>query len=170
MLKLVTITPHRNRLPQLRHHLRSIAEQTRPPDQVVVSCQGDTIETRREIVELLEATGVPKQMWAVGASDDPWCKPLAINWAIRRTEEDVDVVATLDVDCILHPEMIAQLEIALEQDSDRYVMCQNLSLPKHFGIPYHWTYEGLREHARFLEWKGAAGGTSGLVVRGAGGR
>ena len=162
-MKIVTITPHRNRLPQLDNHIRSIAYQTRRPDQVIVSSHGDTEETRREIVDILgrriDSVGVPKQFWAMGKPSDPWRKPLAINWAIRRTPGDVDVIVTLDVDCILHSQVLEQVELAFEEDFDRYVMCPNLSLGKKADLDNDdWTYGDLRPKGHFLTWHGAREG------------
>jgi len=161
-MKIVTITPHRKRLPQLKNHLRSIAWQERKPDHVIVSCHGDTEDTRREaedlMFEYLGAQDISMQMWAIGEPEDDWCKPLAINWAIRRTDEDVDIIATLDVDCILHPLTMTRLEEAIEEKLDRYVMCPNLSLGKACEYPPDWTYDDLREQSRHLSWLGAREG------------
>lgn len=156
-MKIVTITPHRDRLPQFANHLRSLAYQTRPPDQAIVSSHGDTQETRRAIVDLmhdhLDAAGVPKQFWSVGEPADPWRKPLCVNFAVRRTAEDVDVVATFDVDMILHPETLAEVERVFAGNPRSYVMCPNRSLPP--GAPWPgWTYDELRSRARTVTWEG----------------
>jgi len=158
---LVTITPHRDRLEQLSRHLQSLAYQTRKPDQVIVSCHGDTDEARRSVADMLFEHLGGGQLWAVGKPDDPWRKPLAINWAIRRTAEDVEAIVTLDVDCILHNEMIEQVELALEAQPIRYVMCPNRSLSKPVPMPDDINlemYVELRAQSEAIEWDGRRAG------------
>lgn len=161
-MKIVTITPHRNRIPQLRNHLLSLGYQSRKPDQVIVSCHGDSERTRNDVSWLIEKhiedREIPNQIWAVGEPRDPWRKPLAINWAIRRTAEDVDLIVTLDVDCILHPEVLERVEVAFAEDQERYLMCPNLSLGRNVDLTGDWNYHDLRKKGHFLTWKGAREG------------
>lgn len=157
-MRIATVTPHRNRLGQLYHHLKSLSVQSRPPDRVIVSSHGDNEESSRSIVSMLDrhiaSADIPKQFWRVAEESDPWCKPLAVNFAVRRTEPDIDVVAVFDVDMILHPETLAQVELALEENDKRYVMCSNLSLPPKTPDGPVWTYDELRKQSTIIHWKG----------------
>ena len=158
-MRIATVTPHRGRVKALEHHLRSLVNQTRPPDLSVVVSHGDTLEDRRAIVGVMGRTldggYIPKQFWSAADEGVPWAKPLAVNWGVRRVPSTVDIVISIDVDCIFHPLTLERLEKEFEIRPSCFVMCPNLSLPEG-AVPDDrpWTFEELRAHGRLVRWRG----------------
>jgi cellulose synthase/poly-beta-1,6-N-acetylglucosamine synthase-like glycosyltransferase len=193
-MKIITITPHRGRPELLHRHLQSLANQTYKPDKIYVVCHGDTGETEKIVDDSMKSlfhNRIGYHTWhderyrfydgayfiGMATPDEPWCKPLAINRAIRifgegleKKQQDLSdyIIVTLDCDMLLHSEMFEQIVHEFKKRPQVLLHCPNLAIhdKQHFE---NWTYEGLRSRARVVSWRTNSRLKLGPVSRGYGG-
>ena len=98
----------------LREQLQSILDQTRPPDEIIVSDDGSTDSTLQIIEEFASSNGVAQTpVWRV----ETRAKPLGVsgNFASALTKARGEIIALADQDDLWEP---GRLENGLEQFHD----------------------------------------------------
>ncbi len=99
-MKISVIVPTYNRPQALTLCLRSLALQSRKPDEVLIADDGSGDETRRTIVSLQDEM---KQMFPirhVWHDDKGFRKPLILNETVRQSTGDYLII--IDGDCMAH--------------------------------------------------------------------
>jgi glycosyltransferase involved in cell wall biosynthesis len=104
-VKASVIVPTYNRPGELLLVLRSLARQSRLPDEVVVADDGSGEETRRTVAEFARSPGCPFPVRHVWQEDRGFRKPRILNESVRQSSGDYLVF--LDGDCMAHPRFVA---------------------------------------------------------------
>jgi glycosyltransferase involved in cell wall biosynthesis len=104
-VKASVIVPTYNRPGELLLVLRSLARQSRLPDEVVVADDGSGEETRRTVEEFARSPECAFPVRHAWQEDRGFRKPMILNEAVRRSSGDYLVF--IDGDCIAHPRFLA---------------------------------------------------------------
>lgn len=161
-LSLAVVIAVRDRAgPRVSHALASVAWQTPcKPAEVVVVSLGSRAEIDSELQTLCRRWGA--RFLAHGVPAEPWCKPLALNIGIRRTDEARRFVMTMDADMILAPNFLDAVHSELSGDPLSFVLCQSADLPRLAMLPSSpeallEALPRLRRHARLRGVQGSGG-------------
>lgn len=107
-LTVTVLIPAFNEEAWIGHTLRSLEQQTRKPDRIVVIDDGSTDRTG----DIARALGA----WVLRPPRKQGQKATALNYGLARI--DTDAVIVLDADTLFHPEAVAHLMADLERGSD----------------------------------------------------
>lgn len=103
-MKASVIVPTYNRPEELILALKSLARQSRLPDEVIVADDGSGEKTRRAVEEFARSPGCPFPVIHAWQEDRGFRKPMILNEAVRRSSGDYLVF--IDGDCMAHPRFI----------------------------------------------------------------
>ncbi len=109
-MKLAVITTLFNEADSVERLMRSLAAQTRPPDQIVVADAGSTDGTREKLDRL--AARSPRLV----VVDQPGNRSAGRNAAIRAA--DAELIACIDGGCTADPGWLQHLSAPLEKGAD----------------------------------------------------
>ena len=159
---LAVVIPVRNRAGRrLRNAISSLHWQTAgSPIQVFVVSHGSQPEINDELSRVCAEEMAT--LLTIGAPDQPWNKPVALNVGIRSTSTDVPVVMTMDADMILAQDFISVVIERLNREPHALILCRSADLPQSVPLPSDGddllhAFHGLRAKTR-LRHRGGTGG------------
>lgn len=106
LVKISVIVPTYNRPSALHLCLRSLAQQSRFPDEVLIADDGSSDETRQTIDRFRDSADCPFFLRHVWQEDDGFRKPRILNETVRNASGDY--LAFLDGDCLAHRHWLRQ--------------------------------------------------------------
>jgi glycosyltransferase involved in cell wall biosynthesis len=147
-MRIALVVPFQNEERSLPHLLRSLAEQSRPADELLLVDDG-SIDGSPEIAAEFAATHSYARVCRRPPRDpgrDRLARGSAVRafaWGVDRLQEGWDVVAKLDADLSLNPLTLATIEGALADDPELGITGAWLSVEenghpvRHRGRPEH---------------------------------
>jgi cellulose synthase/poly-beta-1,6-N-acetylglucosamine synthase-like glycosyltransferase len=103
------------------------------PAEIIVTSHGSRPEIDAELERSCERHGA--RLLRIGSASEPWCKPLALNSAIRATRPEHDYLMTMDADMILAPNFLTVALETLGRAPRSLVLCRSLDLPQSARVP-----------------------------------